>query len=57
MEYYIVNMFTEGMCDKFEAIAIYDSYQEADDNYDRFCNVYPHGWLEILSAEEYISCK
>lgn len=40
--------------DVLEPIAIYDSYDEADDCIEHFCNVYPNGWLEIMSETDFI---
>lgn len=48
VEYYIVNVTPYG----YEKLAVYFTYAEADHNLDYFCNVYPHGYIDILSEEE-----
>jgi hypothetical protein len=50
MDYFIVNVTPYS----YEPLAIYDSYDEADRNHEHFCNVYPHGYIDILSEEELI---
>ena len=53
MDYFIVNVTPHS----YEKIAVYDSYDEADDNLDHFCNVYPNGYIDILSLEELIDAE
>jgi len=53
MDYFIVNVTP----DSYEKIAVYDSYEEADDHLDHFCNVYPSGYIDIFSEEELIAAK
>lgn len=50
MEFYIVNM----TADILEPLAIYSTSDEAFENLESFCNVYPHGWLEVMNTNEYI---
>jgi hypothetical protein len=51
MDYFIVNVTPYS----YETLAIYDSYDEADRDHEHFCNVYPHGYIDILSEEELIA--
>ena len=53
MIHYIVNVTP----DSYEKIAAYDSYDEADENLDHFCNVYPNGYIDILSEDELIDAQ
>jgi len=53
MDYFIVNVTPYS----YEPLAIYDSYDEADRNHEHFCNVYPHGCIDILSEEELIDAE
>lgn len=48
MEHFIVNVTPHG----YEKLAVYFSYEDADRNLEHFCNVYPHGYIDILSEEE-----
>ena len=50
MEHYIVEITP----DAYETLAVYASYEEADDALDHFCAVYPNGYIDILSEEELI---
>jgi hypothetical protein len=50
MEHYIVEITP----DAYETLAVYTSYEEADDAQDHFCSVYPNGYIDILSEEELI---
>ena len=36
----------------WEVLKDFDSYVEADNEYDNFCNLYPHAWIEILPEDE-----
>ena len=50
MEHYIVEITP----DAYETLAVYASYEEADAALDHFCDVYPNGYIDILSEEELI---
>lgn len=53
MEHYIVEITP----DAYETLAVYASYEEADDALDHFCSVYPNGYIDILSEEELIHAR
>lgn len=53
MDHFIV----EVKADSYEKLAVYGSYEEADDNLDHFCAVYPNGYIDIFSEEELINWK
>jgi hypothetical protein len=48
MDYHIVD-FRLG---ETVSLAVFESYSEADDAYDSFCEEYPNAWLEIISHAE-----
>lgn len=51
MSYRIVNLSPFG----FETIAHFDTYSEADAEYDSFAESLPHAWLEIITDEEFLA--
>ena len=53
MDYFIVNVTPHD----YETIAIYNCYEEADNDLDHYCNVYPNGYIDILSEDELIQAK
>ena len=53
MDYFIV----DSTADLLEPIAIYKDKEKAFENLQHFCSVYPQGWIEVLSEEEFINAK
>lgn len=47
--YYIVLM-TDG---DIKSLARFDTYSQAEEVYDDFCDKYPNGWVEILSEADF----
>jgi hypothetical protein len=53
MEFHIVEL-TPTKC---EQLAVYDSQEEAFNNACKFIDVYPDGYIEILSTDELIAMQ
>jgi hypothetical protein len=32
----------------YKVLGVYDTYQKADRAVDKFCDIYPNGWVDIL---------
>lgn len=47
---YHIALMTEG---EIKSLAKFESYSEAEDKYDEFCDKYPHGWVEIISENDF----
>ena len=48
--YHIVLMQEQG---EIKSLARFDSYSEAEEVYDDFCDKYPNGWVEIVSQSDF----
>ena len=53
MDYFIV----DSTADLLEPIAIYKDKEQAFENLQHFCSIYPQGWIEVLSEDEFINAK
>jgi dihydroorotase len=53
MTYYVVDSTTEYI----EPLAIYFDKDEAFDSLKHFCSVYPQGWIEVLTEDEFITAN
>lgn len=51
MSYRIVNLSPFG----YETLAHFDSYSEAEAEYDSFAESLPHAWVEIISEAEFLA--
>lgn len=51
MSYRIVNLSPIG----YETLAYFDTYSEAEAEYDSFAESLPHAWVEIISEAEFLA--
>jgi TolA-binding protein len=42
---------------EMQSLAEFDSYSEAEDKYDEFCDKYPNGWVEVVSDADFQMSK
>ena len=38
---------------EIKSLAKFDSYSEAEEVYDSFCEKHPYGWVEIISEHDF----
>lgn len=48
---YRIGMFAEGQIVTLET---YESYSEADDNLEKYWELYPNAWIEVISDADLI---
>jgi dihydroorotase len=51
MTYFII----DSTADLIEPIACFYDKEEAYDSLKHFCSVYPQGWIEVVTDDEYIT--
>jgi hypothetical protein len=42
---------------EMNSLAEFNSYEDAGDHYDQFCNKHPNGWVEIVSDADFLITK